>query len=43
MKVGSMTRDVLIHDCLHRLLGGGYGFEDFHGCVAMVFLLNNTW
>ena len=37
MKVGSMAWDVLIHACSHGLLGGGYGFEGFHGCNVMVF------
>ena len=43
MKVRSMAWDVWIHACLHGLLGSGYGFEGFHGCTTMVFLLNNTW
>ena len=43
VKVGSMAWDVWIHACSHSLLGGGYGHEGFHGCIAMVFLLNNTW
>ena len=43
VKVGSMAWDVWIHACLHGFLGGGYGFEGFHGCITMVFLLNNTW
>ena len=43
VKVGSMAWDVWIHACSHSLLGGGYGYEGFHGCIAMVFLLNNTW
>ena len=42
VKVGSMTWDVWIHACSHRFLGGGYGFEGFHGCIAMTFLLNNN-
>ena len=37
VKVGSMAWDVWIHVCSHRLLGCGYGFEHFHGCIAMVF------
>ena len=37
VKVGSMAWDVWIHACSHRLLGCGYGFEGFHGCIAMVF------
>ena len=43
VKVRSMAWDVWIHACSHSLLGGGYGHEGFHGCIAMVFLLNNTW
>ena len=43
VKVGSMAWDVWIHACSHRFLGSGYGFEGFHGCIVMVFLLNNTW
>ena len=43
VKVGSMAWDVWIHAYSHRFLGGGYGFEGFHGCIAMVFFLNNTW
>ena len=43
VKVRSMAWDVWIHDCSHGLLDGGYGYEGFHGCIAMVFLLNNTW
>ena len=43
MKVGRMAWDVWIHACSHGLFGGGYGYEGFHGCIAMVFLLNNTW
>ena len=43
VKVGSMAWDVWIHTCSHRFLGCGYDFEGFHGCIAMVFLLNNTW
>ena len=43
VKVGSMAWDVWIHACSHSLLGGGYGYEGFHDCIAMVFLLNNTW
>ena len=38
-----MAWDVWIHACSHSLLGCGYGHESFHGCMAMVFLLNNTW
>ena len=37
VKVGSMAWDVRIHACSHGLLGGGYGFEGLHGCIAMVF------
>ena len=43
VKVGSMAWDVWIHAWSHGLLGGGYSFEGFHGYIAMVFLLNNTW
>ena len=43
VKVGSMTWDVWIHACSHGFLGSGYGFEGFHGCIEMVFLLNNKW
>ena len=43
MKVGSMAWDVWIHACSHGLLGSGYDFEGFHGFIAVVFLLNNTW
>ena len=39
MKVGSMAWDVWIHAYSHGLLGSGYGFEGFHGCIAMVFLV----
>ena len=39
----SMAWDVWIHACSYGLLNGGYGFEGLHGCIAMVFLLNNTW
>ena len=42
-KVGSMAWDVWIHAYSHRLLGCGYGFEGFHDCIAMIFLLSNTW
>ena len=41
VEVGSMTWDVWIHACSHGLLGCGYGFEGFHGCITMIFLLNN--
>ena len=34
-----MTWDVWIHACSHELLGSGYGFEGFHGCIAMVFFV----
>ena len=37
MKVGSMAWDVWIHACSHSLLDGGYGYEGFHACIAMVF------
>ena len=43
MKVGSVAWDVWIHACSHGLLGCRYGFEGFHGFIAMVFLLNNAW
>ena len=36
VKVGSMAWDVCIHAC-SRYLGSGYGFEGFHGCIALVF------
>ena len=42
VKVRSMAWDVWIHACSHELLNGGYGYESFHGCIVMVFLLNNT-
>ena len=43
VKVRSMAWGVWIHACSYRFLGSGYGFEGFHGCIAKVFLLNNTW
>ena len=43
VKVRSMAWDVWIRAFSHRLLDCGYGFEGFHGYIAMVFLLNNTW
>jgi hypothetical protein len=43
VKIGSMVRDVWIHSCSHGFLDSGYGFEGFHGCIAMVFFLNNAW
>ena len=43
VKVGRMVWDVWIHACSHGLFGCGYGFEGFHGYIAMVFLFNNTW
>ena len=43
VKVESMAWDVWIHACSHSFLGCGYGHEGFHGCMAMVILLNNTW
>ena len=43
VKVGSKTWDVWIHAFSHKFIGCGYGFEGFHDCIAMVFLLNNTW
>ena len=43
VNVGRMVWDVWLNVCSHRFLGGGYGFEGFHGCIAMVFLLTNTW
>ena len=39
MKVGSMAWDVWIHACSHGLLGSGYGFEGFHGCIEIVFFV----
>ena len=39
VKVGSVTWDVWIHACSHGLLGSGYGFEGFHCCIAMVFIV----
>ena len=41
VKVRSMAWDVWIYACSHRLFSGG--FEGFHGCTVMLFLLNNTW
>ena len=43
VKVGSMAWDVWIHACSHEFLSCGYFFEGFHGCIAMVFVMNNTW
>ena len=43
VKVGNMAWDVWIHACSHGLLSGVYGFDGLHGCIAMVFFLNNTW
>ena len=43
VNVRSMAWDVWIHACSHGLLGCSYVFEGFHGCIVMVFLLNNTW
>ena len=43
VKFGSMAWDVWIHACSHGFLGCGYGIKGFHGCIAMVFFLNNTW
>ena len=43
VKVGSMACDAWIHACSHGLLGCGYGFEGFHGYIAMVIFLNNIW
>ena len=37
VKVRSMAWDVWIHAWSHSLLGGGYGHEGFHDCIAMVF------
>ena len=37
VKVGSMTWDVWIHGCSYGFLGCGYGFEGFHGCIAIMF------
>ena len=39
VKVRSMAWDVWIHACSHSFLGGGYGHEGFHGCIAMVFFV----
>ena len=39
VKVGSMAWVVWIHVCSHGLFGSGYGFDDFHGCIAMVFIV----
>ena len=39
LKVGSMAWDVWIHACSHDLLGCGYGFEGFHGCITKVFFV----
>lgn len=43
MKVGSIAWDVWIHALSCRFLGSDSDFEGFHGCIAMLFLLNNTW
>ena len=43
VKVGSMAWDVWIHACSHILLGCGYGFEGFHGCIAMVIDAFGSW
>ena len=43
VNLGSMAWDVWIHACSHGFLDSVYGFEGFHVCIAMVFLLNNTW
>ena len=37
------TLKVWTHACSHGFHGCGYGFKGFHGCIAMVFLLNNIW
>ena len=42
-KARIMDWDVWIHAFSHRFISCGYGFEGFHGCIEMVFLLNNTW
>ena len=39
VKVGSMAWDVWIHAYSHSLLGGGYGFVGFHGCITMIFFV----
>ena len=39
VKVGSMAWDVWIHACSHGSLGSGYSVEDFHGCIAVVFIV----
>ena len=38
-----MTWDVWIHACSRGLLGCGYGFEGFHGCIAMVMDAFGGW
>ena len=38
-----MTWDLWIHACSHGLLGCGYGFEGFHGCIAMVMDVFGCW
>ena len=43
VKVESMAWDVWIHVCSHGFLGCGYGFEGFHGCIVIVFLLKCFW
>ena len=37
VKVGSMMWDVWIHACSHGFFGGGFDYEGFHDCIAMVF------
>ena len=39
VKVGSMAWDVWIHACSYSFLDGGYGYEGFHGCIAMVLFV----
>ena len=43
VKVGSMAWDVWIHAYSHGLFSCVYGIQGFHGCIAIVFLLNNIW
>ena len=39
VKVVCITCDVCIHTCSHGLFGYGYGFEGFHGCIAMMYFV----
>ena len=43
VKVGSITWDVQIDTFSHGLFGCGYSFEGFLYCIAIIFLLKNTW